>query len=446
MAILGGFAASLAQASPRQIYQRYRTSVVAVTYYVETNFMRQDREVQGRDVGVLVGDDLVLMNGSVMMLSASGSPPHDFRVQFAGGEERNATFIGRDEFVNVAFLQVEGGFPPGVEPLRFDPKPRLKLGDEVALLTLLPENLSPMVRLASGHVVAQVEKPKPLWITDLNVEDALGAPVFTASGRAVGVLSELGRAGPAFASGLGDEGSYFGIILTAETLNPLVAAPPRKGEARRAWLGITLQALTPEMAEYWGLTERSGIIVNSVVPGSPAEQAGLRTGDLILELDGAPIPVDREDHVPIFIEQVGSAGVGAKLSLGIRRDGVSQEVEVTLAAAPKSPDEAEEYNNPDFELTVRELVFSDYRFNDLRPDFEGVLVSRVEEGSWSSVGGLQRGDIIQKVDDQRIASPNDVKRVLEEATKKERRKLVFFVQRAGRTQFITIQPNWRGQS
>ncbi len=447
VAVLAGLGAAPVQAGPREIYERHRTAVVAVTYYVETSFMRQVSEVEGRDVGVLVGDGLVLLNGSVVTSSTTGAQPHDFRVHFEGGVVLGAPNNTPHKNLNVAFLELDGSLPAGVRPLAFDARTRAAVGDEVYVLCLLPENLEPMVRLSQGSVVAAVDKPKPFLVTDLPVEEALGGPVFTVSGRLLGVLTELGRAGPSFVTNFGgDESVSYGIILTGETLAPLVSSPPRKGESRRAWLGITLQALTPEMAEYWGLEARSGIIVNSVVPGSPAETAGLQEGDLLVALDGRPIPVDREDHVPIFVEQVGSAGVGTMLPVDIVRHGEKKHVEVVLVAAPKAPSEAEEYRNPDFELTVRELVFADYRARDLTPDFKGVLVSRVDDGSWSSVGGLQAGDIIQRVDDENVASPSDVKRVLEAATERKRRKLVFFVQRGGRTQFITVQPDWSGQS
>jgi S1-C subfamily serine protease len=75
-----------------------------------------------------------------------------------------------------------------------------------------------------------------------------------------------------------------------------------------------------------------------------------------------------------------------------------------------------------------------------------VLVNRVEEGGWAGVGGLESGDLIQKVDDRGIGRPSDLRAVLEEAVTQRKRKLVFFVERAGRTQFITVQPNWNGQS
>lgn len=442
-ALLGSVHA--AQAGPRQIYTQHRASVVAVTYYVETRFMHQTREVEGRDVGVLVGNDLVMLNGAIVSSASAEALPHGFRVHFSGGEVRAATLLGRDEFANIGFLRLDGTLPPGAQALRFDTRAHPRVGDAVHALALLPENLEPMVHVISGRIVAAVEKPKSFLITDLDIEAALGAPLFNDDGRALGVLSELGGAGPAFVSGFGgEEGIPYAILIGAETLQRLVQSPPRKGEARRAWLGITLQALTPEMATYWGLDAQSGIIINSVIPGSPAALAGLQEGDIILEMNGAAIPVDREDHVPVFVEQVGSAGVGTRLPLGIVRHGVRQQVEVVLQPAPKSSQEAEEYHNSDFELTVRELVFADFRAYDLVPDFRGVLVSRVEEGSWSSIGGLEVGDLIQRVDDAAIASPADLKRVLEEAAKKEARKLVFFVERDGRSQFITVQTRWKG--
>jgi serine protease Do len=302
-----------------------------------------------------------------------------------------------------------------------------------------------MVHVGSGHVIAAVEKPKSFLITDLFLDDALGGPVFDRSGKAIGVLAEMGGAGPSFASGFGGaEQGIYALIVPAETLNPLIADPPRRGESRRAWLGITLQALTPDMARYWGLEERSGIIVNSVVPLSPADRAGFEVGDVVVSMNGSPIPVSQEEHVPIFVEQVGSSGAGSTLDFGVVRDGERLDLSVTLAAAPKSRADADTYESPEFEMTVRELVFSDYRAFDLDPEFTGVLVSKVDEGGWSGVGGLRPGDIIRKIDDQGVETPQDVEKLLAEAIDEQRRKLVFFVQRFGRTQFITVQPNWNG--
>ena len=439
--------AATAAAGPHDVYERHRTAVVAVTYYVETNFMREIREVEGRDIGVVVAPDLILVNGSVVTSSATGAQPHSFRAHFAGGATLVAEYSGRDEFANVAFLRLSDPLPAGVEPIEFAAKVSPKVGEDVMAIGLLPDNLDPMTRIHQGRVIARVERPKPFLVTDIVLDDVLGGPVFNRSGRAIGVLSELGGAGPSFATSFGgaEEGGY-ALIVDAETLRPLIADPPQRGETRRAWLGITLQALTDDMAQYWGLGDRGGIIVNSVVAGSPAAAAGLQVGDIVVSMNGQPIPVDQEDHVPIFVEQVGSAPVGSKQHFEVVRGSEHLQLDVELAAAPKSRLEAEQYHNDDFELTVRELVFTDYRAFDLDPDFKGVLVSKVEEGGWSGVGGLRTGDIIQRVEDHDVASPGDVKKVLEDASAKKTRKLVFFVQRQGRTQFITVQPNWNNGS
>ena len=122
------------------------------------------------------------------------------------------------------------------------------------------------------------------------------------------------------------------------------------------------------------------------------------------------------------------------------------ELVVTLDAAPKSRADAIIYRSPEFELTVRELVFSDFRAFNLDPDFTGVLISKVSDGGWSGVGGLRPGDIVRRIDDADVETPDAVKTVLDSAVASQAKKLVFFVQRFGRTQFITVQPNWGGQS
>ena len=441
-------AGSTADAGPSAAFEKYRASVVAVNYYVETSIMREVREIGGRDLGLLVAPDLVLLNGSIVTSSSTGAQPHDFRVMFVDGSEADAVYVGRDEFANLAFLRLEEAVPARARPIQFGKAPKLRVGDPVFTLGLLPENLQPIVRLQAGRVVAAVDRPKPFIVTDLAVARALGGPVFTADGAFAGVLSELGEAGPSFAQSFGGDGDEnAAIIIDAATVQRLTLAPPRRGQSQRAWLGITLQALDKDMAEYWGLGDNTGgIIINSVMPGSPAEQAGLREGDLVLHMNGEPVPVSEEEHVPIFVEQIGSHPVGSRLKLDVLRAGKHLEANIDLVAAPKSRLDAATYHNDEFELTVRELVFQDYRSFDLKPDFKGALVSRVEEGGWAGVGGLESGDILQKLDDRAITSPDDVKQVLEAAAAEKRKKLVFFVQRGGRTQFITVQPNWSGSS
>ena len=443
---LGAWTAA-AGASPRQAFERYRNAVVAVNFIVETRLMREVREVSGRELGVVVGPDLVMLNGSLVDVSTTGAQPHSFRVRFEGGSERAATYVGRDEFMNIAFLRLDEPAPPGIRPLRFERSPKLRVGDPVYTIGLLPETLEPMVRLEGGQIIAAVQHPKAFLITDLPTEGTIGGPVFTANGTLAGVLSSMGEDGPSFASGYGGDGDLaYGLLLDAESLVPLVENPPVQGENRRAWLGITLQALDRDKAEYWKLGEATGIIVNSVVPGSPAERGGLREGDIVLAINGQRIPVSEEEHVPLFVEQIGSRPVGSRLDFEFVRDGKRLETNVELSAAPKSRLDAETYRSPEFELTVRELVFQDYRAFDLKPEFRGVLVNRVEEGGWAGVGGLESGDLIQTVDERGIARPSDLKEVLEEAVTQRKRKLVFFVERGGRTQFITVQPNWNGQS
>lgn len=436
-----------AVADAGSVYERHRNAVVAVTYYVETDYMRQVREVEGRDIGIVVADDLVLVNGAVLTSSSTGSQPHTFRVHVGAGTILQAEYVGRDEFANVAFLRLLEPLPAGVKPLAFDTRAHPDVGDEVVAIGLLPENLEPMTRVHVGRIVARVERPKPFLVSDIPLDDALGGPVFTRSGKPIGVLSEFGNAGPSFASGFGGaEQTSYALVLGASTLAPLIADPPEHGEARRAWLGITLQALTQDMASYWKLEEHGGIIVNSVVPDSPAASAGLKVGDILVRMNGNAIDVNQEDHVPIFVEQVGSSGVGSTQHFDVVRGEQRLAINVQLAAAPKSRLEAEQYHNEDFELTVRELVFSDYRAFDLEPSFKGVLVSKVEEGGWSGVGGLRPGDIIQRVDGRNVETPDDIKEILNDASSKKKRKVVFFVQRLGRTQFITVQPNWNSRS
>src|SRR5262249_52507292 len=129
--------ASASRANPTDAFLQYQTGVVAVTYYVETNVMHEVREVGGRDVGVLVEPDLVVVNGAITTSSTTGAQPHDFKVHFFSGEERGAAFVGRDEFANLAFLRLIEKAPAGARPLQFGGKtPVLRVGDQVFTIGL----------------------------------------------------------------------------------------------------------------------------------------------------------------------------------------------------------------------------------------------------------------------------------------------------------------------
>jgi S1-C subfamily serine protease len=115
----------------------------------------------------------------------------------------------------------------------------------------------------------------------------------------------------------------------------------------------------------------------------------------------------------------------------------------TLEKAPIAPSDAPEYENKSLEFKVRNMVFSDYMYNQLDPDtFKGVVVSELKPGGLAAIGGLNLGDIIQRIDDHQITSVDDVRAAMEQLEQEQTREIIFFIWRDNKTLFVNVKTDW----
>jgi serine protease Do len=259
--------------------------------------------------------------------------------------------------------------------------------------------------------------------------------------------SSGGADGGAMMESFGNMGIPLLGVITGKRIEELIASPPTKGEIERGWLGISLQALTRDIAEFWQLDLAGGIIVNEIIRNSPADKGGLQVGDIIYKVNGRLVEVDRAEKVAVFQRLIANLGPGVAVELEVIRLGEdssdSTKVLVTLEKAPISPTEAPEFKYEELEITVRDLVFADYMIYNLdSEDFKGVVVSGMTQGGPASIGGLRIGDIIQKIGSAEINSVTDAEKVLGEITDDKPREVIFFVWRRNQTMFVNVKPTW----
>jgi Do/DeqQ family serine protease len=191
-----------------------------------------------------------------------------------------------------------------------------------------------------------------------------------------------------------------GVIASAQTGSSVV---------RRPWLGAKLQNVTAEIAEGLGLKRPAGALVASVIPKSPAERAGLKTSDLIVSIDGQAV-----DDPNAFDYRFATKPLGGQAQLVVLRNGHETKLAVALETAPETP-RAEvriEERSPLLGATVANL--SPALDEELRLDSsaEGVAVVNVEDGSVAQNLGFQKGDVVVAVNNERITSTADLKRVV----------------------------------
>jgi S1-C subfamily serine protease len=178
---------------------------------------------------------------------------------------------------------------------------------------------------------------------------------------------------------------------------------------KRPWLGAKLQAVTPEIAESLGLSRPTGALVASLVSGSPAARAGIKTGDLIVSVDGTPV-----DDPNAFDYRFGTKPLGGTAQVGISRQGKTITVQVALESLPDAPlDEVEiKARSPFLGATVANLSPALADQMRLDPQTEGVVITAVADGSAAQSVGFQKGDIIVAVNNQKIERPADLERAV----------------------------------
>src|ERR1700742_2806741 len=202
-----------------------------------------------------------------------------------------------------------------------------------------------------------------------------------------------------------------GFAIPANMVRVVVASAKSGGGAvKRPWLGAQLQAGTPHLADRLGLKRPVGALIANVQANSPAARAGLKAGDLIVSVDGQPV-----DDPNAFDYRFATQPLGGNAKLGIQRGGSDLKVAVALQTAPETPrDEIIiKARSPFFGAKVANISPALAEELQLQNVDTGVAILDVDNGSYASNLGFQRGDVIQEVNGERIAKTADLARVSE---------------------------------
>lgn len=329
----------------------------------------------------------------------------EIKVSLADKREFEADIVLKDSRTDLAVLKIKNArerFPA----LEFGNSDDLQVGD----LVLAVGNPFGVGQTVTHGIVSALARTQ-VGITDyqffIQTDAAInpgnsGGALVDMSGRLVGINTAI------FSRSGGSQGIGFAIPVN---MVKVVAASARSGSGavKRPWLGARLQMVTPELAEGLGLKRPMGALVAGVVPGSPAARAGLRTGDLIVSIDGQTV----EDQ-NAFEYRFGTKPLGGQALLGIIRAGREAAVTVALQPAPDHPRE---------EIVIRvRSPFAGARVGNLSPalaeelridpSVQGVAILDVADGSPAERLGFKRGDIIEAVNEHVIRRTRDLDRAM----------------------------------
>jgi S1-C subfamily serine protease len=212
-----------------------------------------------------------------------------------------------------------------------------------------------------------------------------GGPLVRLDGEVIGINSR-------------GQGRGIGFTIPINTAKRVMADLLGDGQIARGYLGVVIQPLERELATYWDIPEVEGVVVNGVVEGSPAEQAGVKVGDIVTRFSGEPVSAEKDEDIGDFQRRVARSEIGEKVEVEVFRAGKKHSLSATLSSQPKVvPDEEE----TPWGFTVQELTLGLIRLHRLDAS-EGVLVSFVERGSEGAEAGLTMGDLIVRVNEQPV--------------------------------------------
>ncbi len=228
-----------------------------------------------------------------------------------------------------------------------------------------------------------------------------GGALVDLGGRLVGINTAI------FSRSGGSQG--IGFAIPANMVRAVIAsAQGGSSVVRRPWLGAKLQAVTSEIAEGLGLKRPAGALVASVTAKSPAARAGLKTGDLIVAVDGQPV-----DDPNAFDYRFATKALGGQAQLSVMRAGRETRVAIALENAPETPRNEVVIRSRSPFLGAKVVNLSPALAEELRLDSsaEGVAVVEVANGSLAQTYGFQRGDLIIAVNNEPIAGTADLQRI-----------------------------------
>lgn len=231
------------------------------------------------------------------------------------------------------------------------------------------------------------------------------------------------------------DGAVLSAVVELRNTNPRRVTPI----ALKAWLGVASQPLTPKLNKRLGInSSEGGARLTQIYPGTQAEKAGLRVGDVVLALDGSPVTARRAEDSDVLARQVRQYKSGTSAVLSLWREGNKIDVPVSLEAQPKPPAEMPWWEDIRLEFAVRELAFDDRVRLQLAQDVSGVLVESATPAGWAALAGLRGDDLVITAGGVPVHTVDELHRARDEAARSQKSWWVLQVQRRGQTLFIEI--------
>jgi Do/DeqQ family serine protease len=346
--------------------------------------------------GVIVRPEGIVVTNHHVVEAAEG-----IAVVLADGRIFEARVLLSDQRTDLAVLRIEVGGEslPFVE---FGDSDRIKVGDPILAIGNpfgLEQTVTSGIISALARTGVGISDLRFFIQTDASINPGnSGGALIALDGKLIGINTAI------YSASLGAQG--LGFAIPSNMVRTVVETAIQNKPLVRAWTGISGRSIPPQLAGLLGLSTPQGVLVTDVYQGSPAEKAGVRQGDVVLQVGDFPV-----NDPQALRYRIATRMIGETVRLTVQRKGIAVDVPVELAPPPNEP-------KPDEAQLSRLSPFSGAKMVSLSPAFaeehgldsgiSGVAILDVEPGSAAQLLGLRVGDIIRAIDNQRVNTVREV--------------------------------------
>ena len=378
--------------------------------------------------GVIVSSDGYIITNYHVVEKAD-----EIKVTLYDKQDYKGKIIGSDPKTDIALIKISAKDLPAVKWGNSD---NLQVG-EFVLAFGNPYGFSHTVTMgivsAVGRANVGIADYEDLIQTDAAINPGnSGGPLVNIKGELIGINTAI------FSRTGGYQG--IGFAIPSNMAESVMKQLVKGGKVTRGWLGVTIQSITPDLAKEFGLKNGKGAVVNDILKGSPAEKAGLKRGDVILEVDGKTVN-DAESLRNI----VAQREIGSHITIKIIREGKPISLTAKVSELPmemqetsiEKPEKEMDEENVFAGFTVIALSQEIAKQLGLSRDEKGVVIIKVEPDSPAEEAGLKKGDVIQEINKRTVTNLRDFNNIVSRI--KEGDSILLFINRGERKFYAALK-------
>ncbi|QFU01005.1 putative periplasmic serine endoprotease DegP-like precursor [Halomonas sp. THAF5a] len=377
---------------------------------------RNEEPRQSLGSGFIFDEDGYIMTNAHVVKGAD-----KILVRLNDRRELEAELVGADEKTDVAVLKVDTDNLPTLELGNSDD---LQVGQWVAAIGS-PFGFDHSV---TSGIISAINRtlPQDVYVPFIQTDVAInpgnsGGPLFNLDGEVVGINSQI----------LTRSGGYMGLSFAIPIDVALDVANQlrEEGYVSRGWLGVSIQPVSKDLAESFGMEQAEGALIAQVEPGSPAAKGGIKAGDVILEVNSQEV-----DHSTTLPRLVGQTSPGEEVDLRVLRDGQRERITLEVGEWPDAGPEQSDGDSVRLGIAVQPLTEMEKRRLGIE---HGVRIAKVDPTGLAAAAGIRPGDVLVSLGQQSIESPQQLTELL--ANLPDDQTVPVLLNRDGRAYFVALR-------